>query len=90
MRSLETKLYRAFGSWTFFNVLRPLKMACEKLVISLAWKLPHTMVFWAGIRLLANATGGPFGAENVSATTMVNAIERWSHRVGGDRSLRRA
>ena len=49
----------------------------DKLWIWLAWKLPKSLVKWATIRLVANATTGEYSNQVVPSLTAVDALERW-------------
>lgn len=43
----------------------------------IAWRLPKPLVMWAAVRLMANATQGPYGTQVVPALTCIDALKRW-------------
>jgi len=43
-----------------------------------AYKLPKNIVYWAAMRVLANATSGKYSNEGVPGVTAIDAIQRWS------------
>jgi hypothetical protein len=43
----------------------------------LAWILPKKLVYWAAIRLIANATQGKFSDQIVPELTAMDALQRW-------------
>jgi len=44
----------------------------------LSGKLPHSLIFYCGIRLWAKATSGEWGNTYPIDTTMNEALERWA------------
>lgn len=50
----------------------------EKLTMWLAWRLPHKLVYWAAIRLMAHATQGQYSNTEVPSLTVMDALKRWS------------
>lgn len=42
-----------------------------------AWRLPRRLVYWAAIRLGAEATTGQYSNQIVPELRFVDAIERW-------------
>lgn len=59
----------------------------EKVTAAIVWKLPHGVIYWAGIRVWANATTGPYGDIEAPAVKMDTAIKVWHDRLGGDPSF---
>lgn len=49
----------------------------EKIQMWIAWKLPHWLVKWAAVRLMAHATTGVYGSTIVPELTAVDALKRW-------------
>lgn len=49
----------------------------EKFWMALAWKLPKKLVYWAAIRVFANATGSKYGKTVVVQLTVMDALKRW-------------
>lgn len=49
----------------------------ERLQIAIAWKMPHWLVKWCAIRLMANATTGQYGETDASKLTVMSALKRW-------------
>lgn len=54
----------------------------EKLAMTIAWLLPHDVVMWCFIRVVAHATTGEYGATEVPALTAVDALDRWTRGKG--------
>ena len=42
-----------------------------------AWMLPSGLVYWAAIRLIANATQGEYGNQIIGDLTALDAIGKW-------------
>jgi hypothetical protein len=49
----------------------------EKVWQWLAWHLPKVLVYWASIRLMANATMGKYSSQDVTRLNAITALERW-------------
>jgi len=49
----------------------------EKLNIYIAWRLPHGLVMWCAIRLMAHATQGKWSDQVVPELTAMEALKRW-------------
>ncbi len=49
----------------------------DKLLMKLVWALPRSIVYWASIRLFANATQGDYSDQVVPELTAIDALERW-------------
>jgi hypothetical protein len=49
----------------------------EKLAIWIAWRLPHDVVKWAMIRVVAHATTGQFGTDHVDNLGYHEFHDRW-------------
>ncbi len=60
----------------------------ERIVRAIVWALPHDVVMWCFYRVWASATSGKFGNEHPDSLSWHQAIDRWVHREGGDRSFR--
>lgn len=75
--------------WTVARVVWWWRSKVEDLVRLLVWWAPPAFVYWATIRLFANATTGPFGARLVSDVTWQQALDDWRNRRGGDRAWRK-
>jgi len=43
----------------------------------LAWRLPRILVYWASVRVMANATMGKFSSQDVTKLNAMVALERW-------------
>jgi len=59
---------------TGFWRTRPLR---EKFWLKLAYLLPRNLVYWACIRLCANATTGKYENQVVPDLTVMDALKRW-------------
>jgi hypothetical protein len=66
-----------------------MKQAAEKVTAAIVWKLPHSVIYWAGIRIWANATTGPFSDIEAPGVKMDTAIKVWYDHLGGDHSFNR-
>jgi hypothetical protein len=61
-----------------YDLLRDdLRRLPEKTWIWIAWRLPKPLVMWCAIRLMAHATTGKYGGEEVGAVSIMDALERW-------------
>lgn len=49
----------------------------KKITQWLAWRLPKRLVYWASIRLIANATQGKYSSTVVPELTAIEALKRW-------------
>jgi len=49
----------------------------NKFYVWLAYKLPHSLVYYAAIRMFAHATSGEYSDQEVPATTVMEALARW-------------
>ena len=49
----------------------------EKFWIKIAWLLPKNLIYWATIRLWANATQGEWAHVESPAVTISDAVKRW-------------
>lgn len=61
----------------------------EDVVMAIVWALPHAFIYWAGMRLLSNATTGPFGNRCPTGLPFFDVLEDWRQRRGGDRKWRK-
>ena len=43
----------------------------------IAWRLPHSVVYWAYMRVVAHATSGKWGSEEVGSVHIMDAAKRW-------------
>ena len=53
------------------------KRVHERLLRKIVWMLPHRVVMWAFIRVVAHATTGKWGDQIVPELTAMNALKRW-------------
>jgi len=49
----------------------------DKAAMYVAWALPRRVALWAFIRVMAHASQGPYGHENVNDITYRQAYDRW-------------
>jgi hypothetical protein len=49
----------------------------ERLLMKLVWRLPRRLVMWCYIRVLSNATTGPYGNTVVPELKAMDALQRW-------------
>lgn len=49
----------------------------ERIIIAIAWALPHELVKWAYLRVMAHATTGKWGMEHPASVTFDKALTRW-------------
>jgi hypothetical protein len=49
----------------------------EKIKMWFAWRLPKWLVYWASIRLMANATTGAYSSTVVPELSAMDALKRW-------------
>lgn len=49
----------------------------ERILIWIAWHLPHDLVMWCYVRVGAHATSGKYGDEIVPDVRMMDALQRW-------------
>lgn len=75
--NLEAQLRLRLLQWAIRN-------ARERVIRAIVWKLPHSVIYWAGIRIWANATTGRYGRVEAPAVTCTDAVEAWHNRMGGD------
>ena len=56
-----------------------------KLVMWFVWLLPRWLVYWCSVRLMAEASTGPWGHQEVPKLTAMDALKRWDrgpHTIG--------
>ena len=53
------------------------KRAKERFVIWFVWKLPRIIIYWATIRLTAEAGQGKYSSDTVDELTAMDALDRW-------------
>lgn len=75
--------------WHWLRVIYWFRSKREDFVMGIAWLLPHSIIYWAGMRLVVNSTTGPFGARNPSEVRFFDVLEDWKKRRGGDHSWRK-
>ena len=46
-------------------------------MMRLAWAMPRPLVYWCAIRLMAHATTGKHGSQEVRKLTAMEALQRW-------------
>lgn len=61
-----------------FELKLMLKETREMIAIKIAWALPHQLVLWCAIRVIANATQGKWGNEHPGDVSVVQALDRWT------------
>lgn len=49
----------------------------ERALMKVVWALPEKVVYWSAIRLMANATTGPYSSQVVPELTAIDALQRW-------------
>jgi hypothetical protein len=49
----------------------------EKALLFVVWKLPRKLVYWCAIRVMAHATQGQYGNQEVPALLAMDALKRW-------------
>ncbi len=49
----------------------------ERIATWIAYRLPREVVYWAAIRLLSNATVGPYSSQIVPDLRAMDALQRW-------------
>lgn len=59
-------------SWLCFRY-----RSMERLRMTIAWKLPRSIAYWAAIRVMANATTGRYGTTNPTELPCIEALKRW-------------
>lgn len=64
-----------------------LEARAERALMWFVWRLPTRIVYWAFIRVWANATTGQFGTVEAPAVMADDALRCWERREGGDRAF---
>ena len=49
----------------------------EKIWMKIAWKLPHNLVYFCTIRVIAHATAGKYSNTVVPELKVMDALDRW-------------
>lgn len=49
----------------------------NRVMTWIAWALPHDLVMWASIRLMAHATQGKWGNQTPDSVNILEALKRW-------------
>jgi hypothetical protein len=44
---------------------------------AVAWVLPWKLAYWAAVRIMAHATTGDYGCQDVTTLTCLQALKRW-------------
>ena len=52
----------------------------ERVKIWIAWHLPKWLVYWAAIRVGANATTGDYSSTETPTLTFMDALKRWEEK----------
>ena len=52
----------------------------EKFLMWLAWHMPHQLVMWCGIRMMAHASMGVYRAQDVTTVTCADVLKRWEDK----------
>lgn len=50
----------------------------ERIWIWIAWRLPRSLVKWASVRLMSEATTGKYSNQVVPELTAIDALRRWA------------
>jgi hypothetical protein len=61
-----------------------MKKLPEKFTMTVAWRLPKQLAYWAAIRVMAHATTGSYSNQVVPELLAMDALERWNDPTGGD------
>lgn len=54
-----------------------IKRRADRLLNRAVWRLPRGLVFRCAVRLMANATTGPYSDQIVPELTAMDALQRW-------------
>ena len=54
----------------------------------IAWRIPHKLIYWASVRLIANATMGKYSSSIVPELAAMDALKIWDLKDGGDRTFK--
>ena len=49
----------------------------DRLLRAVVWRLPHRLVMWSCVRVVAHATTGQYGNTVVPELTAMDALKRW-------------
>lgn len=49
----------------------------EKFWIKIAQWVPHQLAYWCAVRVVTNATTGPYSNQVVPDLTAMDALQRW-------------
>lgn len=74
MNDLEWNLQKLRWHWNDPNYWT------EKLIMAIVWRLPHDVIKWAAIRLMAHATSGQWGNQEVHSVNIMDALKRWDEK----------
>lgn len=56
-----------------------------RVVRAVVWRLPHEVIMWSAVRLIAHGTTGAYSGTVVSELAVMEALKRWDDLNGGDR-----
>ena len=73
------------------TIYEPSEVGCELLSVKenemydrfcrfVAWLMPPRIVMWCAIRIMAYATQGKYGNQNVPELTAMDALKRWEDK----------
>ena len=65
-----------------------MKRFVEKFMFRFVWKLPHSLIYYCALRAAANATCGEFGNKTPEEVSIMDMIDAWGKKRGGDKSFR--
>jgi hypothetical protein len=84
-QSISSRTDGSYVGWNFqfgymyinFEQVRKERKMKEKIWQWIAWHLPRSLVYWASVRLIANATMGKYASQDVTTLKAYIAQERW-------------
>lgn len=50
----------------------------ERLIRAIVWRLPHSIVMWAYVRVAAHATSGEYSDTHPNEIGLMDALDRWT------------
>jgi hypothetical protein len=77
------------GMWRVASYRFGFYRAPTRLQMAVAWHLPHWLVGWCGVRMIAHGTTGAFGHTLGPEVTALEINRRWDDSRGGDRWAKR-
>lgn len=63
---------------TTYSLAERVRRFIRDIPMKIAWKLPKSVVMWAGYRVVAHATTGAYSAQHVHDLEAMTALARWS------------